>query len=246
MAQLSNEELNMEEEKKEEIVEEPAPRVSNRTGRRLCSHIFQRGPREGQSCPNVICTMSDTLCRTHYNRQINRQNRARRNRRERQSQANLENAMLVEDLPPLAPLEMSSPVRPFEDIIRMRARRQRHRTYSFLHENQQQSNQLLYKTCEMCNQKMEGAEVTLECECKYHLNCYLLVQQEECCLKCGDKINKTEDDYPDCSICLEKVKTDRVKTNCDHIFHKDCIESWVRLGRGQNTNKCPNCRTEFN
>jgi hypothetical protein len=78
------------------------------------------------------------------------------------------------------------------------------------------------------------------------LNCYLLIQEEECCLKCGDKINKKEEDYPDCSICLEKVKTDKVKTNCDHVFHKDCIETWMRIGRGQNTNRCPNCRTEFN
>jgi hypothetical protein len=242
MSQLTRPEIN-EFEEFEDQKEENIPRVSNRSGRQLCSHIFQRGPREGQHCPNVICSMSQTLCRTHHNRQIRHQNQVIRERQMIESQSNVERVidnLLVEELPPIEPSNT------FEDIIRMRARRYQHRTYNFLHRNASDVNQLIYKSCGICNQKIDGAKVILDCECEYHLNCYLLIQEEECCLKCGDKINKKEEDYPDCSICLEKVKTDKVKTNCDHVFHKDCIETWMRIGRGQNTNRCPNCRTEFN
>ena len=44
----------------------------------------------------------------------------------------------------------------------------------------------------------------------------------------------------DCSICLETYKeTDKlVQLNCNHIFHKDCIKTWVSLP----SNNCPLCR----
>lgn len=42
-----------------------------------------------------------------------------------------------------------------------------------------------------------------------------------------------------CSVCLEEFKDDDilVKLNCNHIFHKECLEPWLN----NNTN-CPMCR----
>ena len=40
-----------------------------------------------------------------------------------------------------------------------------------------------------------------------------------------------------CSICLEQLGTiDVVKTNCDHYFHKSCLEKWMKQ-----KNICPLC-----
>ena len=104
---------------------------------------------------------------------------------------------------------------------------------------------LLYKSCAICNHKTEGPKVVLECDCEYHLNCFMMIQHERNCLKCGDKIHKQHEDYPDCSICLEKVKADKVKTGCGHTFHGKCLNAWSRIGRGVNTHKCPNCRSDL-
>ncbi len=104
----------------------------------------------------------------------------------------------------------------------------------------EQKEQLIYESCSMCHSKVEGAKVTLECGCEYHLNCYLIVQNETHCIKCGDKINKTEEDYPECSICLEKIKSGCHKTNCGHTFHKHCINTWTRI-----KHNCPNCRAHL-
>jgi len=112
----------------------------------------------------------------------------------------------------------------------------------FEEESKIDQSDLIYEPCHLCNSKVDGAKVQLECGCEYHLNCYLIIQNETHCMKCGDKINKTEEDYEDCSICLEKLKTGTVKTKCGHKFHKDCINSWVQMGVGLNCDKCPNCR----
>jgi len=45
----------------------------------------------------------------------------------------------------------------------------------------------------------------------------------------------------DCSICMEEVKEDGIKTECNHHYHKDCINSWFNIGR----NTCPNCRANI-
>lgn len=46
-----------------------------------------------------------------------------------------------------------------------------------------------------------------------------------------------------CNICLNPVRTTRHNPpiRCGHIFHRDCIEKWKRLGN----NTCPLCRKVF-
>ncbi len=114
-----------------------------------------------------------------------------------------------------------------------------------VYEEKQNHEHLIYKSCAICNHKTEGPKVILECECEYHLNCFMMIQHEKNCFKCSDKIHKEEKDYPDCSICLEKVKLNKIKTRCGHIFHKYCVDAWYRIGRGVNTDKCPNCRSDL-
>ena len=49
------------------------------------------------------------------------------------------------------------------------------------------------------------------------------------------------EELPDntCSVCLEEFKEDDIikKLNCNHIFHKDCLEPWLN-----NNRNCPLCR----
>ena len=40
----------------------------------------------------------------------------------------------------------------------------------------------------------------------------------------------------ECSICLDKIYF-RYKTECNHLFHKKCIITWL-----ENNNTCPFCR----
>jgi hypothetical protein len=64
--------------------------------------------------------------------------------------------------------------------------------------------------------------------------------------------NKKED--LNCSICLEEInienyqhnKTDLVFLNCDHVFHKQCLNTWVKT-KVQNFNNpdCPLCRNKI-
>ena len=52
------------------------------------------------------------------------------------------------------------------------------------------------------------------------------------------EFNATEDIEYDCSICLEPLKKEEllIKLQCDHVFHKECIEEWINT-----RHKCPNC-----
>ena len=47
----------------------------------------------------------------------------------------------------------------------------------------------------------------------------------------------------ECLICIENFKDedDVIKIPCNHIFHKNCIKSWVC----EESNKCPICRLEI-
>lgn len=42
----------------------------------------------------------------------------------------------------------------------------------------------------------------------------------------------------ECSICLKSFNKDKVYLNCNHFFHKNCINDWRRR-----SNTCPYCRT---
>ena len=42
----------------------------------------------------------------------------------------------------------------------------------------------------------------------------------------------------DCSICLTNIKKSSHTLSCNHTFHKDCIDEWLK-----NNSTCPNCRT---
>ena len=46
-----------------------------------------------------------------------------------------------------------------------------------------------------------------------------------------------------CSICLDNYSNPEIKLNklpCNHIFHKDCIQEWLK-----NNDTCPECRSEI-
>ena len=46
-----------------------------------------------------------------------------------------------------------------------------------------------------------------------------------------------------CSICLDYYDDPEIKLNklsCNHVFHKDCIQEWLK-----NNNTCPECRSEI-
>ena len=53
------------------------------------------------------------------------------------------------------------------------------------------------------------------------------------------------DELPDniCSVCLDEFKEDDIlkKLNCEHIFHKDCLEPWLN----NNNRNCPLCKTDI-
>ncbi|QCD90789.1 RING-H2 finger protein ATL29-like [Vigna unguiculata] len=55
---------------------------------------------------------------------------------------------------------------------------------------------------------------------------------------------RTEKDYSlECAICLLEFDDDcmlRLLTACCHVFHQDCIDSWLRLHK-----TCPVCRTDL-
>ena len=42
----------------------------------------------------------------------------------------------------------------------------------------------------------------------------------------------------ECSICLKIIQeNEKYKTQCNHIFHRDCINRWLMIKQ-----KCPYCR----
>ena len=41
----------------------------------------------------------------------------------------------------------------------------------------------------------------------------------------------------DCCICMEEIKTDGVKTSCNHGYHKKCLNKWLK-----EDSRCPMCR----
>ena len=55
-------------------------------------------------------------------------------------------------------------------------------------------------------------------------------------------INKTSPLCTECTICLESFKYNDcvIKLNCYHVFHPNCIYSWICPNNILNT--CPTCR----
>ena len=56
-----------------------------------------------------------------------------------------------------------------------------------------------------------------------------------------DYLPEEENDI--CSICLEKYFDEEnlkkvVKLKCNHLFHKECIDSWIRINKN-----CPMCKS---
>jgi hypothetical protein len=50
-------------------------------------------------------------------------------------------------------------------------------------------------------------------------------------------MNNSED-FPNCTICLIGIcDGTKVITDCEHIFHKECLYKWLN-----NNNNCPYCR----
>ena len=56
------------------------------------------------------------------------------------------------------------------------------------------------------------------------------------------KLNNEGKRYSKCIICLEEFKPDSevTLTECNHIFHHDCIKEWVRYKK-----ECAICRNEI-
>lgn len=49
----------------------------------------------------------------------------------------------------------------------------------------------------------------------------------------------------ECAICLEYLNSDScIITNCNHFFHKACIDAYIQNEKKQSKNKfhCPYCR----
>ena len=52
--------------------------------------------------------------------------------------------------------------------------------------------------------------------------------------------NKKDNNYEQCSICLDETSEGLVELTCNHIFHRECIEKWNKV-----QNFCPNCRNDM-
>ena len=75
--------------------------------------------------------------------------------------------------------------------------------------------------------------------------CNCTIEQEKHIVESLRDSNKdySDKDYSDkdgekCSICLEEMNKEIKQTICNHLFHKECIEEWIKNSK----NSCPLCR----
>jgi len=52
--------------------------------------------------------------------------------------------------------------------------------------------------------------------------------------------HRPDSDFEECSICQEPIKRTKDTLDCNHSFHRRCIDRWSQKG-----NTCPICRTAF-
>ena len=59
------------------------------------------------------------------------------------------------------------------------------------------------------------------------------------------KLSKFLNNDPTCAICMGDIQdiNDGIRTSCNHIFHRTCIENW--LAQPISKNSCPACRSEI-
>ena len=104
--------------------------------------------------------------------------------------------------------------------------------------------------CTLCQKTVSSPFVTLRCDHKYHLKCFLILNTDsenkinlmDKCTKCDKKLEINLDEPSDCSICLEKLIDDDIEVElpCKHRFHIYCINSWTPIN-----NNCPLCRANI-
>ena len=100
--------------------------------------------------------------------------------------------------------------------------------------------------CPLCQKTTYTPCVSLDCNHKYHLQCFMILNDSdellEQCLECGKKININLKEVKTCSICLEKLIDDDIEIElpCKHRFHIYCIQKWVDINKN-----CPLCRKTF-
>ena len=50
----------------------------------------------------------------------------------------------------------------------------------------------------------------------------------------------------ECSICSNKNNTNKLITNCNHVFDRDCLLKWIDIDLTQNNKiSCPYCRSNL-
>lgn len=100
------------------------------------------------------------------------------------------------------------------------------------------------KYCNGCSNELDKSfsYIKLMCGHRFHMKCFMLLFEDEFgyvykpnkCPLCDYDVNQEFEHT--CSICLDDILIDVIKTKCNHYFHKECLKEWDL------NNGCPNCR----
>jgi len=135
-----------------------------------------------------------------------------------------------------------------------------HTDYPLPEEYNEEYNEDLYHNISDSSDGSNQIDVDVLFEMKFMvgsiLSCMVGIQSLKLILFCIKECKKTdlntyllsEDSLEECSICLELFqKGDNVaKLNCDHLFHKNCINKMIDHNINLQNNfklECPYCRT---